>query len=183
MKKILFFLAIATIFFSIGCDDDKSSKSEISVSTTVSDDSNQIVRKEFFAIKENVDGKSVDLKSENGVITQLAIDGKTIAKEDFKKYETLTSPILKKLPTPPSTPNDSDSEIEIDEILKAALKKDGFISESNGKYDFDLSNDNLIINGKTLSTEKKNEYLELFKNATKKELGSKFHIKLQEDKK
>lgn len=185
---------IYSIVFSAGvlalasCGEKKESSSTVTISTTLEGDTTKMVRKEVIAIKENVNGKAIDLKSENGAISSLIIDGKEISKEDFKKYEDLTSPILKKLPTPPTPPSltvvtetgDSDN---IDILIENELKKDGFIKGDKVKYDFDLSQDALIINSKTQPNDMKDRYLKLFKDKTGKALGAKFHIKLQEDKK
>ncbi|MBL7815731.1 MAG: M48 family metalloprotease [Saprospiraceae bacterium] len=54
--------------------------------------------------KEDDGGKSVELKVENGNITQLKIDGKDIPKEDYDKYEDLTDDLLYGMPTPPTPP-------------------------------------------------------------------------------
>ncbi len=54
-------------------------------------------------IKEN-DNKKVEMKVEDGNITQLKIDGKDIPKEDFDKYEDVTDGLLYGMPTPPVPP-------------------------------------------------------------------------------
>ena len=54
-------------------------------------------------IKEE-DDKKVEMKVEDGNITQLKIDGKDIPKEDFDKYEDVTDGLLYGLPPTPPTP-------------------------------------------------------------------------------
>lgn len=54
-------------------------------------------------IKEEND-KKVEMKVEDGNITQLKIDGKDIPKEDFDKYEDVTDGLLYGMPTPPVPP-------------------------------------------------------------------------------
>jgi hypothetical protein len=179
---------IATYMLALCACSSNAEKSEMSISTTVSNDNGKVVRKEVFAIKENSNGNMIDLKAENGQISSLSIDGKEIAKEDFSKYETITQPILKKLPTPPSPPDatvvssDDNEEDNMDKVIEKELTKDGFISDGKVKYDFDLSHKELIINGKIQPEDMKKHYLDLFKNETGKELGTKFHIKLSEDR-
>ncbi len=187
MKKCIYVL-LATYMITLCACTGKSDKSEMSISTTVSNDDGKMIRKEVFAIKENSNGKMIDLKAENGQITSLSIDGKEIAKEDFAKHEAITQPILKKLPEQPATPDavivsEGSSADNMDAVIEKELTKDGFISDGKVKYDFDLSHKELIINGKVQPEDMKKRYLDLFKNETGKELGAKFHIKLSEERK
>jgi hypothetical protein len=71
----------------------------------------------------------------------------------------------------------------MDKMLENELKKDGFIKDGAVKYDFDLSGTALIINGTMQPDALRDRYLQVFKNQTGTELGSKFHIKLSEDRK
>jgi hypothetical protein len=192
MKKILYLLLLTGVLPIVSCDNE--GKSEITVTTTLDNEGEKMVKKEIFAIKENRDGKMIDLKAENGTLSSLSIDGKTIAKEDFAQYESLTAPILKKMPPPPPAhPSTSDEHISInindrplndmDKMLEGELKKDGFIKDGAVKYDFDLSGDALIVNGTVQPKALRDRYLQLFKNQTGADLGNKFHIKLSEERK
>ncbi len=189
MKNILLSALSSSILLFAACNK-KSEKSEMSVSTTISDEGGQAIRKEIISIKENLNGKSIDLNMENNTINSLTIDGQLIPKEDYKKYTDLIAPLLKKLPPPPppalappnaEAPSSEDGE-NIDKILESELKKDGFITDGNVEYDFDLSKETLIINGKTQTNDMKERYLKLFKDKIGKDLGEKFHIKLQESR-
>ena len=53
---------------------------------------------------DDYDGKAVKLQANEGKITELEVDGKSIPKEDFEKYRDLTDDILASLPTPPTPP-------------------------------------------------------------------------------
>jgi hypothetical protein len=186
MKNILLSALGSSILLFTACEK-KSEKTEMSISTTINSEGGQAIKKEVITINENVNGKSVVLSMENSTISSLAIDGQTIAKEDYQKYNDLLGPLLKKLPalpTPPSIDNtQSTGEGEnIDKILESELKRDGFITEGNVKYDFDLSKETLTINNKTQPNDMKERYLKLFKDKTGKDLGEKFHIKLQESR-
>jgi hypothetical protein len=190
MKKVVYFLLLTAVLAVVSCDN--KGKSEITVTTTLDNGEGKMVKKEIFAIKENRDGKMIDLKVENGVLSNLTIDGKTIAKEDFGKYASLTAPILKKMPAPPP-PSTLDENVslnindkplnDMDKMLENELKKDGFIKDGAVKYDFDLSGTALIINGTVQPDALRDRYLQVFKNQTGTELGGKFHIKLSEDRK
>ena len=189
MKNILLSALGSSILLFTACDK-KSEKSEMTISTTINDEGGQAIRKEIISIKENLNGKSIDLNMENNTINSLTIDGQIIAKEDYKKYSDLIAPLLKKMPPPPppalAPPNaeapSSGEHENMDKILESELKKDGFITEGNIKYEFDLSKETLTINGKTQPNDMKERYLKLFKDKTGKDLGEKFHIKLQESR-
>ena len=189
MKNILLSALGSSILLFTACDK-KSEKSEMTISTTINDEGGQAIRKEIISIKENLNGKSIDLNMENNTINSLTIDGQLIAKEDYKKYSDLIAPLLKKMPPPPppalAPPNaeapSSGEHENMDKILESELKKDGFITEGNIKYEFDLSKETLTINGKTQPNDMKERYLKLFKDKTGKDLGEKFHIKLQESR-
>jgi hypothetical protein len=186
MKNLLLSTLGSSILLFTACDK-KSEKTEMSISTTINSEDGQSIKKEVITINENVNGKSVVLSMENSALSSLSIDGQIIAKEDYKKYNDLLGPLLKKLPAlPPPPPNDhsqsNGNSENIDKILQAELIKDGFITEGNAKYDFDLSEETLIINNKTQPNDMKERYLKLFRDKTGKELSEKFHIKLQESR-
>lgn len=189
MKNLSILGLYVALTACVACNSDTKS-STVTISTTIeqNDTTQKMVKKEVIVINEKVNGKEVSLKSENGKIAHLSIDGKEIPAADYEKHKDITEPILKKLPTPPTSPSvntvviEESDDNEMDKIIEGELKKDGFIKGETIKYDFDLSHDALVINGKTQSAEMKDRYLKLFKTQTGKELGQKFHIKLQEEK-
>jgi beta-lactamase regulating signal transducer with metallopeptidase domain len=79
-----------------------SSKIPPSVSALISADT--LPPKGKLTITKEDDGKKVEMKVENGNITELKIDGKDIPKEDFGKYEDVTDDILYGIATPPVPP-------------------------------------------------------------------------------
>ena len=192
MKKTFLIILCASSLVATSCNNNaKTNEKEVTITTTVTDSS--IVSKTVFSINEIVNGKKVDLKVENGNINSLIIDGKTIEQQDFGKYTDLTEGILKNLPkspeppAPPAAPNAPNvGQSDVDEMMNKGIeeqmKKDGIFKEGNVKYEFDLTQDELTINGKVQSKEKLSKYLEIINKTTGKDISKKLHIKLREDR-
>ena len=81
---------------------DKTDWTAPSVSALISADT--LPPKGKLTITKEDDGKKVEMKVENGNITELKIDGKDIPKEDFGQYEDVTDDILYGIATPPVPP-------------------------------------------------------------------------------
>jgi hypothetical protein len=185
MKNIILYALLMINMFFSACDDGKG---EMIITKTSNNIDGKVVKKEIVNINETIEGKKVEIKAENGEVSSLTIDGKEIAKEDFKTYKSTIDLALKEFPSTSnlsqiSISDDTTNISDMDRVLEIELKKDGFIHSDKVKYDFDLSQNALIINGVTQPDNVKNRYLQLFKNATGKEIGEKFHIKLSEDRK
>ena len=80
----------------------QSEKTPPSVLSLVSTDT--LPPKGKLTIIKEEDNKKVEMKVEDGNITQLKIDGKDIPKEDFDKYEDVTDGLLYGMPVPPIAP-------------------------------------------------------------------------------
>ncbi len=80
----------------------QSEKTPPSVSSLLSTDT--LPPKGKLTIMKEDGDKKVEMKVEDGNITQLKIDGKDIPKEDFDKYEDVTDGLLYGMPTPPVPP-------------------------------------------------------------------------------
>ncbi len=111
------------------------------------------------------DGKTFELTLSDGALTQLRVDGRTVSKSEFYKYETSTNEIISdmdahaesrlSIPHLPATPQVGEpmpmgSTIE-DKTILNNLTQDGLMPPNSGEVTLKLTAKQLWINGKEQS--------------------------------
>lgn len=85
---------------------DSVTKKEVDLDMDIFMDT--IPSKGSIRIRTEHKGKDVELKTKNGKITNLIIDGKKIPKSEYPKHEDLVVEIIENIPSPPAPPAPTD---------------------------------------------------------------------------
>jgi beta-lactamase regulating signal transducer with metallopeptidase domain len=118
-----------------------------------------------FKINDEVDGKKVQLTSVGGAITELNVDGQTIAPADFPKYKSITDPIMAQLPAPPPPPPPAPtvikSSIHMQYVIKEEIDgKDVEITFKGGKMT------DVVVDGQRIDPADYGKYDQIISRAT-----------------
>jgi beta-lactamase regulating signal transducer with metallopeptidase domain len=119
-------------------------------------------------------GRVVQMERENGRITKLSIDGKTIPASDYDKYKDIIDGMDNGTPTPPTPPMTPKSAERPDDTqhkeTRIVIKQKG----GSGNSTIQIDGENITIDGKPIDQAKGDYDIQIFKDNKVAENGQPF---------
>lgn len=134
------------------------------------------------------DKESIYVKYENGDLLELKIEGETIPKDEYSKYQILIDKYSSDTPIPPTNVNSAANNVEtekeessvqnvLNENLKAYLSDINLINSAS--YKLKLTSKYIKLNGKKLENGILNKCLAIFERTAGYELNSQSYFKVK----
>ena len=135
-------------------------------------------------IEVNNENGDLSISIANGIITEFIINEIPVSKDRYDNFQEIIDDFanVPVPPTPPTTNDTPDSEVDQSERLRTKiteyLMNNGDI-KSYTKYNVQLNSKFLKVNGKKLSSERHNTCIQFFEEIYNKTLNEKTNIKFK----